>query len=40
MSASTPSQAIPWDVPEMEKFARTKADQYKLLIQKANIRLD
>ena len=33
-------QPITWEVPEMEKFARTKADQYKLLIQKANISLD
>ena len=33
-------QPITWSVPEMEKFAQTKADQYRLLIQKANISLD
>ena len=33
-------QPTPWPVPQMQQFYKTKATQYKLLIQKANISLD
>ena len=33
-------QPITWTVPEMQQFAKKKSEQYKLLIQKANISLD
>lgn len=33
-------QPITWNVPEMQKFATTKSDQYQLLIDKAKISLD
>lgn len=33
-------QPMSWSAAEMQQFARTKSEQYKLLIQKANISLD
>jgi tripartite-type tricarboxylate transporter receptor subunit TctC len=33
-------QPITWTIPEMQQFAKTRSEQYKLLIQKANISLD
>ncbi|GGH57050.1 hypothetical protein GCM10010975_16320 [Comamonas phosphati] len=33
-------QPMSWNVAEMQQFAKTKSDQYKLLIEKAHISLD